>query len=200
MVVLSVLTKRGDLSAVPVDVHASDDVAVDAFQGGATGEHVPVVLDLARLVIFSRKVQGFGFQSQVDVLRHQNDLRIGFIRLQTQGGIQDFVVVGAFREDVGGVGILAPGVHDNLQFTSKPIVQWNPVLQRVGITQFVQNANACSRFEVFGFVAHFEAIKLFEHRDGQGDFVLFEIGEGGVVKQQHTRVEHKNFGLDITQF
>ena len=200
MVVLSILTQCGDLSAVPVDIHASNDIAVDAFQSGAAGEHVPVVLDLARLVIFCGKVQGFGFQSQVDVLRHQNDLRTGFIRLQTQGGIQDLVVVGAFREDVGGVRILAPGVHDNLQFTSKSIVQRNPVLKGVGITQFVQNANACARLEVFGFVAHFEAVELFEHRDGQGDFVLFEIGEGGVVKQQHTRVEHKNLGLHVTLF
>ena len=196
VVVLPILTKGGDLSAVPVDVHAADDVAVDAFQGGSASEHVPIVLDLARLVIFRRKVQGLGLESQVDVLGHQNDLRIGFIRLQTKCGVQDLVVVRAFCEDVAGVGILAPRIHDNFQFATQSIFQWNPVLEGVGVTQFVQNANARTGFEVFGFVAHFEAIELFEHRDGQGDFILFEVGEGRVVKQQHTRVQDKDFGLD----
>ena len=101
------------------------------------------------------------------------------------------MVVGSFREDVGGVGILASGVHDNLQFTSKSIVQWDQscsVLASLSLSK----CECMARFEVFGSLPT-EAIKL-EHRDGQGDFVLFEIGEGGVVKQ-HARVEHKNFGL-----
>ena len=152
------------------------------------------------MVIFRGKVQCFCFESKVDVFGHQNDLGLGFTGLEAKRGIQNFVVVRAFCEDVSGVGILASRIHHNLQFTSEPIVKWNPVLKCVGVTQFVQDADACARFKVFRFVPDFESVKFFENGDGEGHFVLLEVGQGCMVKQQHARVQHKNFGLDASLF
>ena len=95
VVVLAVVAQCRDFSAVAIDIHLADDIAVHAFKGGAAGEHVPVVLDLACLVILGGKVQRLGLEAQVDVFRHKDDLGLRLFGLQAKRSVQNLVVVGA---------------------------------------------------------------------------------------------------------
>ena len=197
VVVLSVLSERSDLPRVAVHVHPPNHIAVHPFKGGAASVHVAVVLDLARLVVLSWKVERLGFEPQVDVFGDQNDLGLRLAGLKAQCRIQNLVVVGAFREDVGGGGVLAAIVHHNFQLASHAIVQGNPILQGVGVAQFVEDPDASARFKMLRFVADLEPVEFFKNRDGQGHLVVLEVVECGVVKQQHACVQHEDFGLDI---
>ena len=65
------------------------------------------------------------------------------------------------------------------------------------LTQPIEDADALTGFEVFGLVAHLEAVQLLKNSDGNRHFVVLEVGQCTVVKQQHTRVKHKNLGGHI---
>jgi len=96
VVVLAFWPKGRDFPRYAVQIHPTNHVAVHAFQRGAARVHVPVVFDLARLVVLGREVERFGFESEVDVLGDQRHSCVGLGSLKAQGGIKDLVVVGAF--------------------------------------------------------------------------------------------------------
>ena len=77
------------------------------------------------------------------------------------------------------------------------ILNWNPILKGVGLTQPVEDADALTGFEVFGLIAHLETVQFFQHSDGNRHLVVLEVGQRTVVKQQHTCVKHKDFGGHI---
>ena len=197
VVVLAVVAQRCDFSAVAIDIHLADDIAVHAFKGGAACEHVPVVLDLACLVILGGKVQRLGLEAEVDVLRHEDDLGLRLFGLQAKRGVQNLVVVGALREHARGIAVGAVGVHDDAELSLHAILNGNPILKRMRLTQPIEDADALTGFEVFGLVAHLEAVQLLKNSDGNRHFVVLEVGQRTVVKQQHTRVKHKNLGGHI---
>ena len=197
VVVLPVVTECRDFPTVAVHVHAANDLAVDPFERRSTRVHVSVVLDLARLVVLSGKVQGLGLEPQVDVLGHQDDLGLGLFGLEAQGSVQDLVVVGVLCKHTRRMAFRAVRVHDDAQLPFHAVFHGNPILQGMLLTQPVQNADALARLEVLGLVAHFESVQFLQHGDGDGHLVVLEVGQRAVVKQKHAGVEDKNFGRDV---
>ena len=61
------------------------------------------VLDLDRLVVLGRQVQGPRLQAQVDVLADQDHPALGLGAGEAEGGVQDPVVGLARAEDLAGV-------------------------------------------------------------------------------------------------
>lgn len=154
------------------------------------------VLDLAGFVVLSRQVQCFGLDPEVDVLGHQYDLHVGLVVLQLQCRTQDLVVIGLFVEYAGGID--AAGValctQHNAQQSFGFILQGNPVLQSEVFAQPVNDADAFSGLEILGVIAHLEGVELFQHGDGNGNAVVFEIPNGIVVVEEHRSVDDKHLG------
>ena len=121
VVVLLGVAQRRHLAALAVHVHSADDVTIDVLERGLAREHVPVVLDLAGLVILCRQIQRLGFQPEVDVLGHQDHFGIRLLGLQAQRRVKDLVVVRAFGEHGVGHGPSTIVVHDNFQRPRWPL-------------------------------------------------------------------------------
>jgi hypothetical protein len=93
----------------------------------------------------------------------------------------------------GGVDFASYGIHDDFKVAFASAVEGDPFGEAFVFGLAVEVADEFAGFVVFGVVAFFELVELFEHGDGDGYVVFLEVLDGVVVVEDHGGVEYEDF-------
>ena len=183
------LRELGEEHRVGLLVEPRDHLAREPFPArGARVEavHVP---DLARRVVLGHEAEGLGLDAEVDVLADEDDLPVLPPLAQLVGQGQDAVVGLAERE-----GLADPGgcrlPHLDVE-PSPPLPERQTLGERPVARELVELADELPRLEVDEVVTALEAVELLQHDDRQGDVVLLEVVDAGVIEEDDVRVDHE---------
>ncbi len=191
------LTGEGGLDRQPlVLVEAVDGAAVRDLDLGLPLGEVGEVLDLDRLVVLGRQVEGARLEAEVDVLADQDHPLVGRGAGEAQGGVQDAVVGLAGAEDLAGVDP-AVLVGEDAELAVRRTVERDPLVEHVVVGQLVELADELARLEVQDRVPLLELVELLEHRDRDRDVVLLEILESVEVVEDDRGVEDEDLALRL---